>query len=89
MQHAAKAALDAAAIEAVRVRRQPGDWAGQKGARVATAALGAAATDTAAHQLRGHGGEDKHDKRHLMESVIGGLLANRVVNGPRDDLRRR
>lgn len=88
MQHAAKAALDAAAIEAIRVRRHPGAWNGQKGARVATAALGAAATDTTAQKLRGHS-EDKHDKRHLFESVVGGLLANRVVNGPRNDLKHR
>lgn len=88
LQHAAKAAIDAAAVEAIRVRRQPGDWAGQKGVRVATAALGAAATDKAADKLR-HGDQEKHSGRHSIESTIGGLLANRVLHGPREDLQRR
>jgi hypothetical protein len=90
LHHAAKAAIDAAAVEAIRLRRQPGEWAGQKGVRVATAALGAVATDRARHKFGDDDGKDKHSGRHLIESAVGGLVANRVLNGSRkQDLRRR
>ncbi|KAH7117207.1 hypothetical protein B0J13DRAFT_570907 [Dactylonectria estremocensis] len=52
-----------------------------KGTRVATAALGAAAIDAMVG-----GNSSRHGKLKLAESVIGGLLANRVVNGPPDEL---
>ena len=86
LHNAAKAALNAAAIEAVRVRSRPGDWAGEKGVRVATAALGAAATDAMADKHRNDEGEDnsKHSKARPIKSAIGGLLANRVLHGSRD-----
>lgn len=38
-------AIDAGAMAAIRMRRQPGKWVGPKGARIFTAALGAAALD--------------------------------------------
>lgn len=79
VQHATKAGVDAAAVEAIRLRRQPGQWAGQKGVRVATAAMGAVATDVIADKARD--GDQSHSKRHLIESIIGGLLANRALNG--------
>lgn len=44
-QMAARAALQAGGVAAYRVRKEPGGWAGPKGAKVATAALGAAAMD--------------------------------------------
>lgn len=84
MQQAAKSALDAAVVEVLRVRKEPGSWAGGKGARVATAALGAAAVDA----FVGGKDPDKHGTRKTIESAIGGLLLNRVVNGPRGDLKR-
>ncbi|CAH0016901.1 unnamed protein product [Clonostachys rhizophaga] len=76
---AAKAALDAAAIEAIRVRHHPGPWAGTKGARVATAAVGAAIID------RGMNGRDPEERstRHMIQSAIGGLAATRLLNGAR------
>ncbi|CAG9996000.1 unnamed protein product [Clonostachys byssicola] len=76
---AAKAALDAAAIEAIRVRHHPGPWAGTKGARVATAAVGAAIID------RGMMGRDPEERstRHMLQSAIGGLAATRLLNGAR------
>ncbi|KFH44068.1 hypothetical protein ACRE_051450 [Hapsidospora chrysogenum ATCC 11550] len=90
LHHAAKAAIDAAAVEAIRVRRQPGEWAGQKGVRVATAALGAVAADRARHKFSDDDGKDKHSGRHLIESAVGGLVANRLLNGSRkQDLGRR
>lgn len=80
LPQAAAAAIDAAAIEAIRVRKTPGAWTGAKGARVATAAIGAAATDAAV-------GRDRRDerKKSFVESTIGGLLASRAVHGSRDD----
>ncbi|KAI1386952.1 uncharacterized protein F4822DRAFT_330546 [Hypoxylon trugodes] len=79
MQKAAKASLVAGAAEAFRVAKEPGGWKGEKMKRVLTAAAGAAAVD-AAHD------PSKDSKRHLVESVIGGLLGNRVLNGSRKDI---
>ncbi|KAK8873332.1 hypothetical protein PGQ11_003846 [Apiospora arundinis] len=79
MQKAAKASLVAGAAEAFRVAREPGGWKGEKMKRVVTAAAGAATID-AAHN------PDKDSKRHLIESVIGGLVGNRVLNGSRKDI---
>lgn len=42
-QKAAQAALQAGSVTAFQLRKSPGDWKGEKGAKVATAALGAAA----------------------------------------------
>jgi hypothetical protein len=78
-QQAAKAAVVTGVIEAVRSRNEPGAWAGQKGQRVATAALGAAAADGFLDR-----DPNEHSKRHIIESVVGGLAANRLANGPRD-----
>jgi len=79
------AAVDAAAIEAFRVRKEPGTWAGQKGRRVATAAISAGAIGAATeHRNPDHGDSDKKGK---LGSALGGLVVNRLVNGPRRDLR--
>ncbi|TGJ78821.1 hypothetical protein E0Z10_g9940 [Xylaria hypoxylon] len=79
MQKAAKASLIAGAAEAFRVAKEPGSWQGEKMKRVITAAAGAATID-AAHD------PTKDSKRHLVESVIGGLVGNRVLNGSRKDI---
>ncbi|KAH6659895.1 hypothetical protein BKA67DRAFT_546143 [Truncatella angustata] len=79
MQKAAKASLVAGAAEAFRVSREPGGWKGEKMKRILTAAAGAATIDAAQNP-------DKDSKRHLMESVIGGLVGNRVLNGSRKDI---
>ncbi|KAI0204996.1 hypothetical protein F4808DRAFT_448585 [Astrocystis sublimbata] len=76
MQKAAKASLIAGAAEAFRVAKEPGGWKGEKMKRVITAAAGAATID-AAHD------PTKDGSRHLVESVIGGLVGNRVLNGSR------
>ncbi|EON67479.1 hypothetical protein W97_06733 [Coniosporium apollinis CBS 100218] len=78
-QQAAKAAAVAAAVEAFRSRKEPGSWTGEKGQRIATAALGAAGID----KLVGGGG-DEHSTRNVIGSAIGGLAVNRVANGARD-----
>lgn len=82
-EHAAKSAFDAAVVEATRLRNEPGSWTGGKGARVATAALGAAAVDALVAK-----DPDRHGARKAVESTIGGLLLNRVINGSRQDYRR-
>ncbi|KAI0183976.1 hypothetical protein EV127DRAFT_251258 [Xylaria flabelliformis] len=79
MQKAAKASLIAGAAEAFRVAKEPGGWKGEKMKRVITAAAGAATID-AAHD------PTKDSKRHLVESVIGGLVGNRMLNGSRKDI---
>ncbi|KIW06696.1 hypothetical protein, variant [Verruconis gallopava] len=77
-QQAAKAAVLTGVIEAVRSRNEPGGWTGAKGQRIATAALGAAGVDGLLDK-----DPNKHAKRHIIESVVGGLAANRLANGPR------
>ncbi|KAF4121910.1 Conserved hypothetical, protein [Geosmithia morbida] len=81
INHAAKTALQSAAIEAVRVHGRPGKWNGEKGARVATAALGAAFTDAVTERP-----DDKHRIRHKVGDLAGAWIVNRAINGPVDDM---
>lgn len=81
VQQAAKAALLAGAAEAFRVRNEPGGWAGAKGKRILTAAIGASAIDAAADR-----NPESKSKRHILEAVIGGLAGNRLVNGSRREI---
>lgn len=78
MQKAAMASLLAGATEAFRVAKEPGGWKGEKTRRIFTAAAGAAAVDGV------HGKE--HGKMGLAESVIGGLVGNRLINGSRKEI---
>ncbi|KAH3007818.1 hypothetical protein KXV73_008297, partial [Aspergillus fumigatus] len=79
---AARAALTAAAVEAFRVRKEPGEWTGEKGKRILTAAITAAGTDGLVDR-----NPNKHSKRHIIESTLAGLAANHFVNGPRSKSR--
>ncbi|KAK4892580.1 hypothetical protein LTR28_002309, partial [Elasticomyces elasticus] len=63
---AAQAALVAGAVEAFRTRNEPGSWTGEKGRRIATAALGAGGIDGLVDR-----DPDKKSKRHLVEAVAG------------------
>lgn len=79
-QLAARAALEAGGLTAFRLRKEPGSWTGAKGAKVATAALGAAAIDAFV---------DKDPRHHrpsgmkgMAESVVGGLLASKLTGVP-------
>ena len=81
IQQAAKAALLAGAAEAFRVRNEPGGWAGAKGKRILTAAIGAGGIDAAADR-----DPDHHSKRHVLEAVVAGLAGNRLINGSRSEV---
>lgn len=77
-QKAAMAGLLAGATEAFRIAKEPGSFRGEKTKRMLTAALGAGVLGGA------HG--DDHNKRDIAQSVIGGLLGNRVVHGSRKNI---
>lgn len=78
IQKVAVASLLTGAAEAFRVAKEPGGWKGEKAKRVLTAAASAAAVDGA------YG--DKHGALGLAESVIGGLISNRLINGSRNNI---
>lgn len=84
-EHAATTALEAAVVETMRVRKEPGSWTGSKGRRVATAALGAAAVDALVAADKPY----KHAMLKTVEGAVGGLVVNRVVNVPKKELRER
>ena len=81
---AAQAAIVAGAVEAFRSRKEPGPWTGDRGKRVATAAIGAGGIDGLLDR-----NPNEKSKRHLAEAVLGGLAANRLANGPRSKSRGR
>ena len=79
---AAKAALLAGATEAFRSRKEPGGWGGPKGKRVLTAAIGAGGIDGL---LQGGNKDGKSGGTfQTIQSVVGGLAGNRLINGKRD-----
>lgn len=84
-QKAAVAALQAGGMAAMSMRSQPGAWKGEKGARVATAALGAMAMDAFNKKSGGYGtGAVKQEKARREDNVeelggaISGMLLDRV-----------
>ena len=86
IQQAVKAALLAGATEAFRSRKDPGGWAGPKGRRVLTAAIGAGGIDGI---VNGNKDPDKKGTRHTIEAVIGGLAGSKLINGGREKSRDR
>ncbi len=78
----AMVAARAAAVEAFRLRKEPGSWSGAKGARVATVAIAAAGLD---HHLQKN--PNRSSRMAAIESTIGALVVNRLVNGPKRNLR--
>ncbi|KAG6019510.1 hypothetical protein E4U41_003193 [Claviceps citrina] len=78
IQQAAMASLLAGATEAFRVAKEPGGWKGEKTKRILTAAAGAATVDAAMGEKQG--------KLGLAESVIGGLVGNRLINGSKREI---
>jgi len=77
IKQALKAAVTAGAVEAFRARHEPGGLSGPKGERILTAAVTAAGVDGVLDR-----DPDKHEKRHIVESALAGLVANRVIHGP-------
>lgn len=75
---AIRSALTAGAMEAMRQRNRPGDWLGTKGVRVATAAISAAAIDTAVDRNPRKGGKTK-----LVTSALGGLFVDKLASSVR------
>lgn len=71
---AIKSALTAGAVEAFRQRNRPGDWMGEKGLRVATAAMSAAAIDTAVDK-----DPRRRGKRNVIGSTLGGLFVDKMA----------
>ena len=84
IQHAVQAGLKAGALEAFRLRKEPGPWTGSKGARIATAAFGAAMADTA---LEKNHNPEKNRKKNSMKATWSGLVLNRFLDGPRNNVR--
>ena len=80
IQQAVKAAVIAGATEAFRQRKEPGDWKGEKGKRVLTAAVGAGGINGLIDKDPEKGG-----MRHTIEAVVGGLAGNRLLNGSREE----
>ncbi|ROW07036.1 hypothetical protein VPNG_06608 [Cytospora leucostoma] len=73
---AVKSALTAGAVEAFRQRNRPGDWLGERGLHVATAALSAAAIDSAVDK-----DPRRKGKRNIVKSTIGGLVVDKLAKG--------
>lgn len=71
-----KAGLSAAAVEAFRQRSRPGDWVGEKGVRVATAAISAAVINAGVDKNPNHGAMG-----NILKSTIGGLVFDKIANG--------
>lgn len=83
---ALKAALLAGVGEAVRARKEPGGWGGDKGKRVLTAAISAGGVDGILSHNRG---DKDHSTRDVIGSAISGIATSRIVNGPRSKSRGR
>lgn len=75
---AIKAALMAGAVEFMRQKNRPGEWVGQKGVRVATAAISAGIIDAGLDKNPGSGAMGR-----IMSSAIGGLVVDKIANGGR------
>lgn len=73
-----RSALTAGAMEAVRQRNRPGDWLGARGMRVATAAMSAAAIDSAVDR-----NPRKSGKTKMVTSALGGLVVDKLLRGRR------
>lgn len=84
MQQALKAAVIAGATVAMQSRNDPGGWTGEKGKRVLTAAISAGGINELVSK-----DPNKKGTRHTLEAVAGGLLSNKLLNGPRDKSRSR
>ncbi|KAI1266428.1 hypothetical protein F5Y18DRAFT_358373 [Xylariaceae sp. FL1019] len=78
-QMAARAALEAGGLTAIRLRKEPGNWAGDKAAKVATAALGAAAIDAFIDQDPRQTRSGGRGMKGIAESALSGFIANQIM----------
>ncbi|XXH00843.1 hypothetical protein Hte_007194 [Hypoxylon texense] len=76
-QMAARAALEAGGLTAFRLRKEPGSWTGEKGAKVATAALGAAAMD--AFIDKDPRRAKSSGMRGFAENTISSMIASKIM----------
>ncbi|KAI1123785.1 hypothetical protein F5Y10DRAFT_251047 [Nemania abortiva] len=75
-QMAARAALEAGGLTAFRLRKEPGSWRGGKAAKVATAAIGAAAMDAFMDQ---DPRASKGGMKGMAENAISSLIASQIM----------
>ncbi|KAI0201198.1 hypothetical protein F4808DRAFT_130404 [Astrocystis sublimbata] len=85
-QMAARAALEAGGLTAFRLRKEPGGWSGEKAAKVATAALGAAAMDAFMDQ---DPRAEKKGMKGMAENAVTSMLASKIMGGKSTRQRRR
>lgn len=75
---AARCALEAGTMAALKAYGRPGEWIGTKGAQVATAAVGAALVDSfVANKIPGIRGGKRHA---VLRQVTNAALSNLVMN---------
>lgn len=73
---AARAALEAGGLTAYRLRKEPGSWTGGKAAKIATAALGAAALDAFMDQ---DPRAAKRGIKGMAENAVTSLIASQIM----------
>ncbi|TLS21510.1 uncharacterized protein PpBr36_10232 [Pyricularia pennisetigena] len=83
IKQALLAGLAAGAVEAIRVRNEPGPWRGPKGKRVVTAAFSAAAIEAAIDKHPDH-----NPNKKAVIARLGGLVMSRLINGPTEKKRK-
>jgi hypothetical protein len=73
---AARTAFEAGAVAALKLRNDPSPWIGPKGAKIATAAIGAAIVDTFMEQKhpKRKGGMRHTMMRQATQMAIGSLV---------------
>ncbi|KAH9905045.1 hypothetical protein F4778DRAFT_55391 [Xylariomycetidae sp. FL2044] len=77
-QMAARAALEAGGVTAFRLRKEPGSWTGDKGAKIATAALGAAAIDAFIDKDPRHA-KSTGGMKGMAENALSAALASKLM----------
>ncbi|KAK3395313.1 hypothetical protein B0H63DRAFT_445349 [Podospora didyma] len=85
-QKAAAAAFQAGSLAALNMRSEPGPWKGEKGARIATAALGAAALDAFAKEEKEVEKKNSSSGGGSKSKSGGGLSSNKKSTGAGPDV---
>ncbi|KAI0017157.1 hypothetical protein F4780DRAFT_621391 [Xylariomycetidae sp. FL0641] len=78
-QMAARAALEAGGLTAFRLRKEPGSWTGDKGAKIATAALGAAAIDAFIDKDPRRSRSSGRGMKGMAENAVSSMLASQLM----------